>query len=73
MLGIIWFYQKLISPWTPSTCRYTPTCSNYSKTAIQRYGALRGGIMASKRLLSCHPWGGYGYDPVPEKENQQEI
>lgn len=67
MLGVIWFYQKLISPFTPSTCRYTPTCSSYAKTAIERYGAFRGGWMALKRLSSCHPWGGYGYDPVPEK------
>lgn len=67
MLGVIWVYQKMISPFTPSTCRYTPTCSSYAKTAIERHGALRGGWLALKRISSCHPWGGYGYDPVPEQ------
>lgn len=67
-LGIIWFYQKFISSWTPSSCRYNPTCSTYTKTALERYGIIKGGKLAIKRIFSCHPWGGQGYDPVPEKE-----
>ncbi|WP_035334269.1 membrane protein insertion efficiency factor YidD [Dokdonia sp. PRO95] len=72
-LGIIWFYQKFISSWTPSTCRYSPTCSYYTKTAFQRHGLLTGGKLALKRILSCHPWGGQGYDPVPEKEEVNNM
>ena len=49
----------------PSSCRYAPSCSAYAIEALQRYGALRGGWMSTRRLLSCHPWGGSGYDPVP--------
>jgi hypothetical protein len=57
-------YQKTISPYLPSACRYTPTCSHYSQEAIQRHGAIKGGWMGLKRLARCHPWGGKGYDPV---------
>lgn len=67
-LGIIWFYQKFISSWTPSSCRYSPTCSSYTKTALERHGLIPGGWLSIKRIFSCHPWGGQGYDPVPEKE-----
>lgn len=67
-LFIIKVYQTLISPFTPATCRYQPTCSHYTKEALQKYGLLKGGKLATKRILSCHPWGGKGYDPVPEKE-----
>jgi putative membrane protein insertion efficiency factor len=49
----------------PPTCRYTPSCSGYAITAIERYGPARGGWMAIKRILRCHPWGGQGNDPVP--------
>ena len=49
----------------PPSCRYKPSCSTYAITAIERYGAARGGWMALKRILRCHPWGGQGYDPVP--------
>jgi uncharacterized protein len=58
-------YRKGISPFLPASCRYTPTCSAYAEAAIGRYGAFRGGWLATKRLLRCHPWGGSGYDPVP--------
>ena len=59
-------YQKLISPMLPSTCRYTPTCSQYSVEAIQKHGPFKGLFLAVKRILSCHPWSNKsGYDPVP--------
>lgn len=65
MLGMIRFYQTCISPLTPPACRYTPTCSQYAIEAIQKYGPLKGGWLALKRILRCNPWGGSGYDPVP--------
>ncbi|HLW32291.1 MAG TPA: membrane protein insertion efficiency factor YidD [Aequorivita sp.] len=61
-------YQKFISPFTPSTCRYSLTCSQYSKEALQTHGLLKGGWLALKRIGSCNPWGGSGYDPVPPKK-----
>jgi len=64
-LLIIKIYQLVISPYTPPSCRYTPTCSAYSAEAIKKYGAIKGGWLALKRILSCNPWGGSGYDPVP--------
>jgi putative membrane protein insertion efficiency factor len=63
--GLIRAYQLLISPLLLPSCRYLPSCSNYAAEAIARHGALRGGWLAVKRLLRCHPWGGSGYDPVP--------
>jgi len=62
-------YQALISPITPSTCRYQPTCSHYTIEALQKHGLFRGGRLAIKRIFSCHPWGKSGYDPVPEKDD----
>ncbi|MDR0834894.1 MAG: membrane protein insertion efficiency factor YidD [Candidatus Symbiothrix sp.] len=59
------FYRACISPHTPASCRFTPTCSEYALEAIKKYGALKGGWLALKRILRCHPWGGHGYDPVP--------
>ncbi|GHT76175.1 putative membrane protein insertion efficiency factor [Bacteroidia bacterium] len=59
------FYRKCISPLTPATCRFTPTCSEYALIAIQKYGVFKGGWLAIKRICRCHPWGGQGYDPVP--------
>jgi len=66
---LIKIYQTLISPLTPSTCRYQPTCSYYAKEALQKHGLFKGGWLALKRILSCHPWGGSGYDPVPDKND----
>ncbi|MDT0646156.1 membrane protein insertion efficiency factor YidD [Zunongwangia sp. F260] len=64
---LVKFYRKFISPLTPATCRYTPTCSQYTLTALERFGMFKGGWMSLKRMFSCHPWGGSGYDPVPSK------
>jgi len=63
--GLIRFYQYGISPFTPMSCRYLPTCSEYAREAIVQHGALRGGWLALRRLARCHPLGGHGYDPVP--------
>jgi putative membrane protein insertion efficiency factor len=62
---LIRFYQVAISPWTPPSCIYTPTCSHYGYEAIKKYGALRGGWMTLKRIARCHPFARGGYDPVP--------
>jgi uncharacterized protein len=64
-IAIIRIYQIFISPMLPPRCRYTPTCSQYGVEAIRKHGALRGAWLAAKRIASCHPWGGHGYDPVP--------
>jgi putative membrane protein insertion efficiency factor len=58
-------YKYLISPILPNSCRYTPTCSTYAIEAIQKHGPIKGLYLAIKRILSCNPWGGSGYDPVP--------
>lgn len=67
LVGIIKFYQKWISPATPPTCRFYPTCSHYGVEAIQTHGALKGSYLTTKRILKCHPFHPGGYDPVPEK------
>jgi len=58
-------YQVLISPLFPASCRFTPTCSSYALTSIERYGLLKGGWLAAKRIGRCHPWSPGGHDPVP--------
>ena len=66
MLALIRFYRTKISPATPPSCRFMPTCSAYAQEAITKYGALQGGWLALKRLLKCHPfYKGDFYDPVP--------
>lgn len=65
MIGCIKAYQLTLSPLIGRACRYTPTCSNYGIEAIRKYGPVKGGWLTLKRLLSCNPWGGSGYDPVP--------
>ncbi len=62
---LIRIYQKFLSPILPSACRYNPTCSHYGMQAIKKYGAIKGGYLAIRRILRCHPWGGSGHDPVP--------
>ncbi|WP_276390381.1 membrane protein insertion efficiency factor YidD [Eudoraea chungangensis] len=58
-------YQNLISPYLPASCRYSPTCSQYTIEALKKHGLFKGGLLAIKRIASCNPWGGKGYDPVP--------
>ena len=65
LLLVISFYRRCISPLAPPHCRYYPTCSAYAMEAIERYGAWRGGRMALRRILRCHPFHRGGYDPVP--------
>jgi hypothetical protein len=64
-LLLIRFYKYAISPLLPPACRYTPTCSDYAREAVIKYGARKGTWLALKRISRCHPWGGHGYDPVP--------
>lgn len=73
MMRAIRFYQRALSPLTGPSCRFTPTCSEFAVGAIDRYGALSGGWLAFKRILRCHPFGGQGYDPVPEVTASETI
>ena len=67
MLKSVDFYRSAISPYKGGpTCKYVPSCSQHAKSAIERYGALKGGRLAAGRLMRCHPWSKGGYDPVPE-------
>lgn len=78
---LVRFYQGAISPFTPASCRFEPTCSTYMIQVLQIHGLFYGGYLGIKRILSCHPWGKKGYDPVPsspqpspkerEKENKR--
>ena len=65
ILLLIQFYRNFISPLKPPSCRYIPTCSEYARIAVEKYGVRRGGWMALKRILRCHPFHKGGYDPVP--------
>lgn len=65
LLGLIHFYRACISPLFPACCRFTPTCSQYALEAVQKYGALKGGYLALRRIMRCHPLHKGGYDPVP--------
>ena len=64
--GLIRGYKALISPLLPASCRFHPTCSSYALTSVERFGVLRGGWLAAKRIGRCHPWNPGGYDPVPD-------
>jgi putative membrane protein insertion efficiency factor len=67
LLWIIRGYQLFVSPWSPASCRFYPSCSCYAHTAIERYGAMQGAWFGLRRLLRCHPFHKGGYDPVPDK------
>jgi len=66
-------YQYLLSPFMAPSCRYTPSCSNYSIEAIQRFGFFRGLVLSVRRVFSCHPWHHGGYDPVPTSFTLKKI
>ncbi len=65
--GLILAYRYLLSPILPGACRFQPTCSAYAQDAVRRHGAAKGCVLALRRLTRCHPWGGWGYDPVPDE------
>lgn len=66
LIGLIYLYRYTLSYFLGRSCRYLPTCSEYGIEAIRRHGAWKGGWLALRRILRCHPWGGSGYDPVPD-------
>ena len=65
VVKMIRFYQLFVSPLTPSSCRFYPTCSHYAVEAVSKFGVIRGGWMSAKRISRCGPWHPGGYDPVP--------
>jgi len=67
LIGLVRAYRVALSPWLGANCRFQPTCSQYAIEALETHGALRGTLLALRRLSRCHPWGGHGYDPVPGK------
>lgn len=66
-LMLIRIYQGAVSPWLPAACRYDPTCSEYARVAVERFGAGRGSWLAVRRIGRCQPFGSSGWDPVPDK------
>lgn len=64
-IALVRFYQLFISPLKPASCRFSPTCSEYALQALKKYGLIKGGRLALKRIFNCHPWGKSGFDPVP--------
>lgn len=66
VLAVLRVYQVMVSPYLPPRCRFYPTCSRYAFEAIERYGVMRGGLMAVCRIVRCHPFSSGGYDPVPD-------
>ena len=67
LLFLLTLYKYAISPMLPRACRFEPSCSDYMAQAVKTHGPLRGLMLGGKRLCRCHPWGGHGHDPVPEK------
>ena len=76
LIGLVRFYQLAISPYLGRSCRYSPTCSQYTIEALKEWGPWKGSLLGIKRISRCHPWGGHGYDPVPlskKKKNEHTI
>lgn len=73
LLVLIRGYQFLVSPFFPPCCRYLPTCSEYAREAVTVHGPLRGSWLTLRRLARCHPWAGWGYDPVPAKKSTENV
>ena len=71
LIWLIKFYRKYISPKTPPSCKFTPTCSQYGLESIERFGAFKGGFMTLWRILRCNPFSKGGYDPVPQKKSKK--
>jgi len=69
LLAVLWVYQHVVSPWTPPSCRFYPTCSQYAVVAVTRHGAVRGSWLATRRLARCHPWTAGGVDDVPPRRS----
>ena len=65
LLALLRFYKREISPYLPPSCRFVPSCSEYAMQAVMKYGAVKGGYLAIRRILRCHPFHPGGYDPVP--------
>ena len=66
-------YRLLFSPWVGHGCRFQPTCSSYALEALERHGAFRGGWLVLRRIGRCHPWGGHGFDPVPDNKQPDKT
>ncbi|MEM7204619.1 MAG: membrane protein insertion efficiency factor YidD [Planctomycetota bacterium] len=65
LMAPLWLYRRVVSPLKPACCRFRPTCSEYALEALRRHGSCRGAWLTLRRVLRCHPFGGYGFDPVP--------
>jgi len=68
---VVKIYQYIISPISPANCRFNPTCSNYMIGSVKTWGPIKGTCLGVKRISRCHPWGGFGDDPVPQKKNKK--
>ena len=73
MLGAIRFYQRYVSGFLPPSCRFHPSCSEYTRLAVETHGPLRGAWLGAKRIARCHPWGGSGIDLVPGRRDEGEA
>jgi len=73
LLALVWLYRRAISPLLGNNCRFQPTCSEYAMEALRKHGAFRGTWLTIRRVARCHPWGGSGYDPVPDKDGDDDA